>query len=135
MRVKPQKPTTSTSRVINQSQHEQSITSLKPISKDSLQPKSKLSNIPSSSSNNVNSFLPLLPKSPVSISFVSTAISSAENTTTKNGANSLTITPTVIYSNRATPANGNKRKRSVKSLDSNSEVTTQNLTIIEIQRQ
>ena len=121
MRVKPQKPITTTSRVINPPQREENITILKPTSKEHLS-KPKLPNIPSSTGNNINSFLPLLPKTPVSINFPSTTNSLTTNTANIQGTNSLTITPTVIYSDRSPSSVGNKRKRSIKSLDSNSEV-------------
>ena len=122
MRVKPQKPITSSSREMNPSQREENDTTHKTAMKDNSS-KLKLSTVPTSSTANATSFLPLLPKSPVSISFVSNSNSSTTNATSKDGSNSLTITPTVIYSNRTSQAVSNKRKRSIKSLDSNSEVS------------
>ena len=122
MRVKPQKPITrAIPRIPNPSSHVTSKESHASLSSIDCVSLPKVVNVPSSTDSNACSFLPMLPKSPVSISFPSTTNISQASSTIKESTNSLTITPTVIFSTRNN-SNVVKRKRTNKSADSNSEV-------------
>ena len=125
MRVNPQKPTTSNPRLV--SNPTRKITAKEDIKTSDVDAVSvsKTINLPNPCSNYAGSFLPLLPKSPVSMSFSSTPLSGTV-TAIKESTNSLTITPTVILSTRNASHVG-KRKRSVRSMDSNSEVSKRKL--------
>ena len=131
MRVRPQKPTTSANCVSAASQP--SFISNNKMHKNGLV-NTKVQETPITSSpvlTNLSSFLPLLPKSPLSsVELLSPASSQIHKATTgstpitKDIANSLTITPTVILSTRSNPPNlVSKRKHKVRSMDSNSEVS------------
>ena len=135
MRVRPQKPTTSANCVAAASQP--SFISNNKMHKNGLV-KTKVQEMPITSSpvlTNLSSFLPLLPKSPLSsVELLSPTSSQINKATTgsppitKDIASSLTITPTVILSTRSnTPNLSNKRKRKVRSMDSNSEVNKLNI--------
>ena len=121
MRVKPQKPTTTNFTVTNPSQHMQGrIENSSPLVK--VASLSTPLNGSISSTKNACSFVPLLPKCPVSITFPSTN-QIQSTSTSKETTNSLTITPTVIVSTPNNSTAGN-RKRSMNSLDSNTEVSS-----------
>ena len=123
MRVRPQKPTTTTSSTAktaksptNKKGHNimPAVTAVSPC---------KLPN-GCSLQTNTSISAPTLPQSPVSITLPLVQQSHPAKTS-KDLNNSLTITPTVILSPQNS-LNTGKRKRPAKSLDLNSEVSKSN---------